>query len=47
MAPGGPERGVGGFAEVLRYLLLVFNVVFALQLWEVTHIDEEVCTEAS
>lgn len=33
----------GGFAEVLRYLLLV---VFALQFWEVICIDE-VCIETS
>lgn len=39
--PGGPEHGVcGGVVEVLRYLLLVFNVVFVLQFWKAIHIDE-------
>lgn len=45
--PGGPEHSVGAFAEVLRCLLLVFNVVFVLQFWEVIHTDEEVCIESS
>lgn len=37
--PGGPERGPGGFVEVLRYLLLVFNLL-------VIRIDGGVCIEA-
>lgn len=36
---------LGGFAGVLRYLLLVFSVVFLLQFWKVIHANREVCIE--
>lgn len=38
---------LGGFAGLLKYLLLVLSVVFALQFWEVVHANGEVCIETS